>query len=193
MMDQIYRNYTKDKKPNNWIFEVATGTGRKIAYTLPLAYLSHNQHRAVIISTQTIPTLNALLPFDISEIIIKDSENYIDLNRYFNTLRVHEKSGQTQLVKAMIMVWLTITTTGDLNELHINPRIPYLKEIRHYQVSAQRKHNPFYYQDFIRQLQSAAHKVNFIIVSQDYLYQHANELSHLSKQPYLVVDEANHF
>ncbi|WP_162614660.1 exonuclease domain-containing protein [Acetilactobacillus jinshanensis] len=202
MMNEIYRNYTKDKKPSNWMFEVAMGMGRKIGYTLPLAYLSHNQHQVVIISTaskllrkqlwdQTIPTLNNLLPFHVSKLIIKDSANYIDLNRYFNTLRVHEKSNQTQLVKAMILVWLTITTTGDLNELHINPKIPYLNEVRHYQDQTQHRHNPFYYQDFIRQHQIAAHRVNFIIVSHSYLCTHAKELSHLSKHPYLVIDEAD--
>lgn len=202
MMNQIYQNFTRGKHSYNLIFEIATGSGRKIGYTLPLAYLSHNYQHTVIISTdtpilrkqlnnQTVPTLNAVLPFRISSLVIKDPANYIDLNRFFNTLRIREKSDQTQLVKAMVLVWLTITTTGDLSELHISSKIPYLKEIRHYQESPRRSHNPFYSQDFIRQLQKKSHRVNFVIVSHHYLCNHAKALSHLNREPYLVIDEAD--
>lgn len=204
IMNQIYRNFTKDKtKRRNDLFEVSTGMGRKISYALPLAYLGHNQREVVIISTnsdwlrkqlqtQTIPTLSALLPFRVSSLIIRDNTNYLDLNHFVNTLKVRNKSNLSQLLKAKLLVWLTMTKTGNLAELHLNHRIPYLYEVRHYQNQINHRHNPFYREDPIRNQSLRARHVNFVIVSHRYLYEHAKRLSHLSRRPYLVIDEATH-
>ena len=204
MMNQIYRNFTrKQSKRLSCLFEVSTGMGRKIGYTLPLAYLSHNRHEVVIISTdsallreqlqtQTIPTLNALLPFSVSSLVIRNSQNYLDLNHFVNTLKVRDKSNLSQLLKAKLLVWLTITRTGNLAELHLNSKIPYLREIRHYQNQINHRHNPFYCEDPIRHQSVRAKHANFVIVSHRYLYKYAQRLSHLSRHPYLVIDEATH-
>jgi len=203
MMNYIYNNYAEsDRHPvKQMIVEAPTGIGKSLGYTLPFAYLGQTG-KQVVVSTattllqeqllnQTIPLLKQIVPFTVNAVLVKGSRHYLDLQRFATTLKVAESSKQTQLLKLRLLVWLTMTTTGDLDELHLATyRAPYFQEIVHEgSVTAD---NPFFEDDFIRRRDQRMAQAQFIIVNHAYLSEHALDLGERLHQPYLIVDEAQH-
>ncbi|MGO1969689.1 MAG: helicase C-terminal domain-containing protein [Levilactobacillus brevis] len=203
MMNYIYNNYAEaDQHPvKHMIVEAPTGIGKSLGYLLPMAYLGQTG-RPVVVSTattllqeqlldQTIPLLNQIVPFTVNAVLVKGSRHYLDLQRFATTLNVAETSKQTQLLKLRLLVWLTMTTTGDLDELHLATyRAPYFQEIVH--EGAVTVDNPFYGDDFIRRRDHRMAQAQVIIVNHAYLSEHALALGEQLQQPYLVIDEAQH-
>ncbi|WP_318766253.1 exonuclease domain-containing protein [Lactiplantibacillus carotarum] len=160
MMNQIYRHYTKEPtKDAPLLIEAPTGTGKTLGYLLPLAYLAQNGQQVIIstattvlqtqLSEQGVQLLNALLPNPVTAVVIKGNQHYVDLNRFARGLALHEHSKQTQLLKLRVLVWLTMTTTGDLDELHLTTyQAPYFSEIAHHGVASLKADDPFFKEDF---------------------------------------------
>lgn len=204
MMNLIYRQYTVPKTQNQpLIIEAPTGTGKSLGYTLPLAYLARHEDHQVVIATdtvllqsqlmnQTLPLLNDILPFNINAVVVKGKQHYLDLNRFMTSLKHPERSKQSQLIKLRLLVWLTQTVTGDLDELHFRNDPPYLDEVRHEGLETVTDQSPFYENDFLHRLYARLPYAQFIIINHAFLVQYATYFgAHLSK-PYLVVDEAQH-
>ncbi|MBU9714627.1 ATP-dependent DNA helicase DinG [Evansella tamaricis] len=111
------------------LVEAGTGTGKTLAYLIPSAYHAKKSEKPVVISTQTIqlqeqlvskeiPLLKKLLPFPIVTAVLKGRSQYLCLKK-FETL-IHNdpsESYERSIAKAQILVWLTETTTGDVEEL----------------------------------------------------------------------------
>ena len=204
MMNQIYRHYTKDQtKENPLLIEAPTGTGKTLGYLLPLAYLAHDDQQ-VIVSTATtvlqtqlldqgVQLLNALLPDPVTAVVIKGNQHYVDLNRFARGLALHEHSKQTQLLKLRVLVWLTMTTTGDLDELHLTTyQAPYFSEIAHHGIGSLKADDPFFKEDFLRFRDQLTAQATFIITNHAYLMQHVAQLGSRQQRPLLVLDEAQH-
>ena len=132
------------KHPHVELIEAILTVRCQLELTLAMIQIGRSQRRKLVISTdsnlirqrwckQILPILNDDLPFHVSSVDLGANHDYINLNQFVNTLADHSKSNLTQLVKAKILVWLTMTKTGDLNELHLSHRIPYLKTIQNYQ------------------------------------------------------------
>lgn len=201
MMNSIYRNYAQTGKSARVVMtETGAGVGRKLGYTLPFAYLSHQQHQTVVISCasylnqlrlekQTLPVLNTILPFKIKSMVVRSCNNYLNLHRFAETLAMDDHSDLTALIKAKVLVWLTETKTGDLNELHLDQSVPYLHQICHLREQVSKRHNPYYRDDPLRKAQQRARQVDFVIVDHGFLIQNASYLAQLSSKPYLVLDE----
>lgn len=51
--------------------------------------------------------------------IIKDKSNYLNIDRFVRSLHAKDKNYDTILTKAQILVWLTETETGDVEELSL--------------------------------------------------------------------------
>lgn len=206
MMNLIYNNYTatSEHPSKNLVIEAPTGIGKSLGYTLPFSYLS-KPHKQVIISTSTtylqeqlkkqaFPLLNDILPFPITTAVLKGNRHYIDLAKFTEQLAVYDNSAQTKFVKSQILVWLTETQTGDLDELHLNvEQIPFLSSIEHDGVKWLDKQGDFYSDDFLRYALAQAKRANFIIINHDYLLNNTDKFSGLPEKPYLVVDEAQDF
>lgn len=203
MMNYIYNNYAHaDQHPvKQMVVEAPTGIGKSLGYALPMAYLGQTG-KPVVISTattllqeqlmeQTLPLLKQIVPFPVNATVVKGSRHYLDLQRFAVTLKLHESSKQTQLLKLRLLVWLTITTTGDLDELHLATyRAPYFQEIVHEgTVTAD---NPFYDDDFLRRRDQQLAQAQVVVVNHAYLSEHATALGQQLDHPYLVIDEAQH-
>ncbi|PWG01113.1 helicase C-terminal domain-containing protein [Levilactobacillus bambusae] len=206
MMNLIYKNYhDTDQHPvKTLLVEAPTGLGKSLGYGLPFAYLTQVGGQTVVstattllqeqFKADTIPALNAIVPFNVSAVIVKGNRHYIDLNRFALTLAIDEPSKQTQLLKLRLLVWLTQTTTGDLDELHLATySAPYFSEIVHGPVESVPVDSPFYADDFLRRRNRAVQSAQFVIVNHAYLAEHAQALGELLNQPYLVIDEAQDF
>ncbi|KRN02231.1 Rad3-related DNA helicase [Levilactobacillus senmaizukei DSM 21775 = NBRC 103853] len=203
MMNYIYNNYSAaDQHPvKQMIVEAPTGIGKSLGYLLPMAYLGQ-MGRPVVISTattllqeqlldQSVPLLKQIVPFTVNAVLIKGSRHYLDLQRFATTLKLTETSKQTQLLKLRLLVWLTMTTTGDLDELHLATyRAPYFQEVIH--EGTVTEDNPFFDDDFLRRRDQQMAQAQIIIVNHAYLSEHALDLGERLQRPYLVVDEAQH-
>jgi len=204
MMNQIYRHYTNETMAQQpLLIEAPTGTGKTLGYLLPLAYLAQD-HQQVVISTATtvlqtqlhdqgVQRLNKLLPNPVTAVVIKGNQHYVDLNRFAHGIALHEHSKQTQLLKLRVLVWLTMTTTGDLDELHLTTyQAPYFNEIAHHGVASLTADDPFFTVDFLRFRDQLTAQATFIITNHAYLMQHVAQLGSRQQRPLLVLDEAQH-
>ncbi|AQW22070.1 hypothetical protein PL11_009135 [Lentilactobacillus curieae] len=205
MMNMIYNNYSEDNQSGskNLIIEAPTGVGKSLGYSLPFAYLA--EKKQVVISTatnylqqqlqdQTIPLLNDGLPFHTSSVILKGSSHYIDLSKFKTVLYSSDSHPHNSFLKCQILVWLTMTKTGDLDELHLNvDQNGLLESINHRSTKEINSDNPFFSDDFLRFNIQNAKRANFIIVNHSYLLSNWEGFSKLNEKPYLCIDETQQF
>ncbi|GAX05511.1 ATP-dependent helicase [Secundilactobacillus pentosiphilus] len=204
MMNLVYRQYTDKESANQpLIVEAPTGTGKTLGYALPMAYLAQKYDKQVVIATdtvllqnqlinQTMPLLERMLPFETHAEVVKGNAHYLDLSRFKVSLSQADHSKQTQLIKLRLLVWLTQTATGDLDELHFKNEPPYLDSVYHHGIADLTDTDPFFEDDFLRRLYQRLKYTRFIIVNHAFLIRHADLLGDNFHQPYLVVDEAQH-
>lgn len=204
IMNAIYANY-KAADSKALVIEAPTGIGKTIAYLLPFAYLAiQNQLPVVISSTTTllqsqliekaIPILSKILKVSMNATLVKGSNHYIDLAKFSQQLNERDPANQSRLIKMKLLVWLTYTKTGDLDDLHINNhKIPLLNEIRHQGIASLDKNNPFYELDFYQRVIRKAHISQIVVTNHAFLSHHADLLGNKQHKPYLVIDEAQRF
>nr|WP_252892789.1 exonuclease domain-containing protein [Lentilactobacillus otakiensis] len=206
MMNLIYNNYADPQHHDakTLLIEAPTGIGKSLGYCLPLSYLVSAKKPAVIststtylqfqLQNQTLPMLNEGLPFKVHSVILKGASHYIDLYKFRNLLFVPDSSSQTAFIKAQILVWLTVTTTGDLDELHLNvDQTPFVWKIQHTGVKWLDPNEPFYDDDFLRYNLQKAESADFVIVNHSYLIKNWQYFKDLPTKPYLLIDETQQF
>lgn len=122
------------------LVEAGTGTGKSLAYLIPAAMHAIQNGRRVVISTHTIalqdqlvnkdvPVLRRALslssdgpsgPWALRVAVLKGRANYLCVRRWRRFL-VTNLVGETERVfAARIAIWLTLTVTGDRNELALD-------------------------------------------------------------------------
>lgn len=111
------------------VIEASTGMGKTIGYLLPAVNHSIQTGKQVLISTYTTHLQDQLVqkegaiveqlvggPVRIS--LIKGLSHYIDLGRFTELLQGDDESYDETFTIMQVLVWLTSTETGDLNELN---------------------------------------------------------------------------
>ena len=113
------------------LLEAGTGTGKSIAYLLPSALYSMEKEEPIVVSTQTIPLqeqifvkdlpiLSTLLAQPVRAALLKGRNHYLCLRRFEQSLNhTAEDTYDIQLTKAQLLVWITETKTGDVEELSL--------------------------------------------------------------------------
>ena len=127
--------------------------------------------------------------FGISFHSLKSPENYLKLDHFYQTLDREYDNRLVNRCKLQLLVWLTETKTGDLNEIGQAHRFSsYFNEIRH--DGKLSKHSLFYEEDFWRlgQVKSATSRV--VITNHAYLLTRLEDDQSLLDNRILVVDEA---
>lgn len=202
LMDHIHRTANKRSKNQKWnLIEAPTGSGKTLGYLLPLSYLINSQQKLIVATTtkvlqqqiidQAIPLLNNVSQNKYQAQIVKSSYNFIDIDRFYESLDNYQGHRHTALLKMKILVWLTITTTGDLNELHLtNYNNPLFTIIRH---RGENKENTLFAEDdFWKYQQNKYHEALILVTNQAYLARNLDSTI-WGQNSYLVIDEANHF
>lgn len=201
MMNLIYRNFTDNKKkPTNLLIEAPTGSGKTLGYLIPMAYLGL-QGKSVVISTATIAlqnqlqktvtqVLNRQFGFGFSSVVLKGKNHYLDLNRFLLSLIIDDGNKQSQFIKAKILVWLTETDTGDLDELGMPKKAMIISQIN-YQTGFSDDNLDLGEYDFLNRQTERLKNADFVITNHNYLYQNSRNINEtLNQKPYLVIDEA---
>ena len=202
MMDMIYANYAADPQP--MILEAATGLGKSLGYLLPFSFRLQGQRQLVVSTStavlqtqfvqQTVPLLNQLLDIDLQAAIVKSPQHYIDLAKFSQSLAVADKVKQIQLLKMQLLVWLTMTKTGDFAELHLTTyHSPLFAEISHHSHEVISKDDPFAADDFWLAARKQQAKADVLVTNHAFLSQHVADDHFFPAGSYLVVDEAQQF
>lgn len=206
LMNYIHQQFNDDDLRSSIVIEAPTGMGKTLGYLLPLSYIAKEQHRQVVISVPTTilqaqvvqvgrRQLNAVLKTPVQFAILKGSNNYLSLDRFFNQLEHQNLSKESQLLAMKILVWLTKTNTGDFDE--INHHIgfsTFIDNIRHPGSTDLNEKAPFFEVDFYRRAQRQLKFADFIVTNHVYLAHHADTIGRQEQRsPLLVIDEAQHF
>lgn len=201
MMREIFDGFATHQ---HGLFEAATGSGKTIAYLVPAIFYSKKEQRPVIISTYTtnlqsqmlerdIPFLEKLFPFAFTTAILKGQRHYLCLQKFEQSLNELEDNYDFVLTKAQLLLWLTETETGDVDELNI-PSGGKVLWNQLYVDQSSLKGNPFSDYCFYQRAKKHAMNANIIITN------HAMLLSDLQRESKIlpdhqevIVDEAHHF
>lgn len=128
MMDAIWE---KLERKEEIVIEAPTGMGKTIGYLLPSLIYAKKHRKKICISTYTsylleqllaneFPKMEKILGTKIQVSLLKGMQNYIDLELFEQLIQQKEHSYDETLAMLQVLVWLSKTTTGDLNELNLS-------------------------------------------------------------------------
>jgi len=189
------------------LVEAGTGTGKSLAYLIPAVYEAVKKKERIVVSTYTtqlqsqlleeeIPLLHKILPFAFKAALIKGKNNYLNLEKFVHELEDHEFDNyDIILTKAMLLVWITETETGDVDELNL-PSSGYFffqkiaAGMEEYTETFSRWFSYSYYQRARRLTQQA----NIVITNHALLCTDLfNGYEFLPSYDKAIIDEAHHF
>ena len=113
------------------IIEAETGTGKTLGYLLPAIYEGVVEGKPLVISTYTtqlqsqlldteIPLLQKASSFPFNVAILKGKKHYLSLEKLHQELHLNQTDNyDVALTKAILLVWITETTTGDIDEIQL--------------------------------------------------------------------------
>lgn len=124
MMDLVHEALLQKQ---NSAVEMPTGTGKTLGYVIPAVHQA-SFGKPVVISTFTnhlieqlreeIEKMGTALGKDIPVTVMKGMSNYISLAKFEELLHLNEEVYDEALIAMQLLVWLTETETGDLDEVN---------------------------------------------------------------------------
>lgn len=128
MMDIVWHSLQDQQET---IIEASTGIGKTLSYLLPSFYYAKQSGRKIGISTYTSNLLEQLVYEELVKLeqitgervhiaLLKGMQNYIDIGRFAQILKVDDESYDEALAIAQVITWLAKTETGDLSELNMS-------------------------------------------------------------------------
>ena len=175
--------------------EAPTGIGKTFGYLLPL--LAQTQDK-IVVSVPTKVLQDQIMEkeaqliketFQISFHSLKSPQNYLKLDAFYQTLHELEENRLLNRFKMQLLVWLTQTQTGDLNEVgQLHRYANFVHRIRH--DGNLSKKSLFYREDFWRKGQEYAKSSRVLLTNHAYLLTRLEDDPSLVENRVLVVDEA---
>ncbi|MBB6452233.1 ATP-dependent DNA helicase DinG [Salirhabdus euzebyi] len=204
MSESIYAVFHEKKHA---LIEAETGTGKTLAYLLPSIYYALQEDERVLISTYTtqlqaqllekeIPLLKRLFPDMFEAVMIKGKSHYLSLKRFEQEIMKSpaQDNYDVILTKALLLVWLTETATGDVDEL----QLPSSGQFFWRKINAEAEgipdpHSPWFHRTFFQKVKRKAQKSNLIITNHALLCADImNDYQLLPTYKFAIIDEAHH-
>lgn len=200
LINQI-NGFLRDGKQRAMLVEAPNGTGKTFSYLFAYAYQLYSSRKLVIatptkvlqnqVISQEIPQMLAVTKLDLTAEVVKSSSHYLDLDGFYQSLYQGTQNKPTLILQMRILVWLTQTKTGDLDELQLtNYRAPLFTEVTH--PGDARVGSNFAAVDFWNLARQRQEQADILVTNHAYLANHYND-SIWGQNPYLVVDEAHRF
>lgn len=203
-MSELVYDIFRQKK--HGLIEASTGTGKSLAYLIPAIYEAVQLNERIVISTYTtqlqsqllveeIPILQAILPFPFQVALLKGKKHYISLDKFVKELP-HSEDDHYGIVitKAMILVWLTETVTGDIDEIHLpSSGYYFFRKISAESEDIQDVHTPWHRYSYYQKAYEKAYNADLIITNHALLCTDiVSEYSYLPRYEKIIIDEAHH-
>ncbi|MFD1038662.1 ATP-dependent DNA helicase DinG [Virgibacillus byunsanensis] len=203
MSETIYDAF---QSKSHALIEAETGTGKSLAYLIPAIYEAALTQKRIIISTYTtqlqsqlleeeIPLISKLVSIPFKVALLKGKQHYISLEKFAHELASEQQENyDVILTKAMILVWLTETETGDIDEIQL-PSSGYLfyKKISTDSEGIMDPHSPWFSRSFYQKARKKAQQANVVITNHALLCTDMfNDYQFLPAYEKAIVDEAHH-
>lgn len=183
------------------IIEAPNGTGKTFSYLFSYAYQLYSGRKLVVatptkvlqeqIMEHEIPQLLKVTKLDLTAEVVKSSSHYLDLDGFVQTIFQGMPNKNTLVLQMQILVWLTETKTGDLDELNLtNYNAPLFAQIQH--PGDARVGSRFASVDFWNLARKRQEEADILVTNHAYLANHYMDTI-WGQNPYLVVDEAHRF
>ncbi|MFC0299455.1 ATP-dependent DNA helicase DinG [Virgibacillus soli] len=188
------------------LIEAETGTGKSIAYLIPAIYEAVRNDERIVISTHTtqlqsqlleeeIPLIRSLIPFHFSATLLKGKQHYISFEKLERELeQIEDDNYDIVLTKAMILVWLLETETGDIDEVHLPSR----GTLFYQKLSAESEGtfdptSPWFSRSYYQRARKRAQQAHLVITNHALLCTDmVNNFQFLPKYNKAIIDEAHH-
>ncbi|NRO57466.1 helicase C-terminal domain-containing protein [Lactobacillus helveticus] len=183
------------------VVEAPNGTGKTFSYLFAYAYQLYSG-RKLVVATPTkvlqeqiidheIPQLLKVTKLDLTAEVVKSSSHYLDLDGFVQTIFQGTPNKNTLVLQMQILVWLTETKTGDLDELNLtNYNAPLFAQIQH--PGDARVGSRFASVDFWNLARKRQEEADILVTNHAYLANHYMDTI-WGQNPYLVIDEAHRF
>nr|WP_302328496.1 ATP-dependent DNA helicase DinG [Salirhabdus salicampi] len=190
------------------LIEAETGTGKTLGYVLPAVYFALKEQTKVVVSTYTtqlqsqllekeIPLMQRLFSVPVKAVVLKGKSHYLSLNKFEQEIHKPptDDNYDVVLTKSMILVWLTETETGDVDEIHL----PSSGKLFWRKINAEAEHyldpkSPWFSRTFFQRVKRKAQKSNIIVTNHALLCTDMiNDFQLLPSYDYIILDEAHHF
>ncbi|RLL48228.1 ATP-dependent helicase DinG [Oceanobacillus piezotolerans] len=189
------------------LIEAETGTGKSLAYLIPAIYDAVKTKQRIVISTYTtqlqsqlidheIPLIEKLFPFSFRVAILKGKNHYISLEKFAHELFYpSENNYDIALTKAMLLVWLTETVTGDIEELNLpSSGFMFFKKISTEAEGMMDPQSPWFSKSYYQKARKKAMQADIIITNHALLCTDMfNDYSFIPNYKRAIIDEAHHF
>ncbi|OIN67989.1 ATP-dependent helicase DinG [Exiguobacterium sp. KRL4] len=205
MMRHVYQSLDQETP---LLVEAGTGTGKSLGYLVPAAHYAIEHETPIIVSTHTIqlqeqlfardlPLLRQLFDEPVDITLLKGRNNYMDLRKFEFFLSETEEPYNFTLAKAILLVWLTQTDTGDLEEVSLpggaaQGNIAIKQLIQSDSQSQLGRFDPWYSRDFFHHAVRRAKQATIIVTNHALLFSDIQyEAGVLPKGCPLILDEAH--
>ncbi|MFZ5591032.1 MAG: helicase C-terminal domain-containing protein [Bacillota bacterium] len=186
--------------------EAGTGTGKSMAYLLPALFWLARGNSRVVVATRTLnlqeqlwqkdaPGLMQALDMDIPVALAKGKQNYVCLRRWQAVLHENNLLPEEAAFYARVLVWLSVSRTGDRSELNLNwQEAEYWRHICAESDFCAGSHCVhFAEQCYVMQARRALEAAGLIITNHALLFADlAAEYKILPAYGPLIIDEAHH-
>ncbi|NIK12282.1 helicase C-terminal domain-containing protein [Alkalibacillus almallahensis] len=189
--------YSHVHEASHLVAEAGSGLGKTRSYLLPSIYNGLSGYKTLI-STSTIQLqqqivheanlMNQQLGSPLKTVLLKSPRHYIHIKRFQTYLDHFEdySNYDAVLTASMLIVWLTETQTGDVDELNLPTNG---QQIWHY-INCENPHTSkegSYFHDALRNCEQA----ELIIVNHAFLIRDAIQNQQIPEHDSIIIDEAH--
>ncbi|WP_164668785.1 ATP-dependent DNA helicase DinG [Virgibacillus doumboii] len=203
MSETVFDSFQSEKHA---LIEAETGTGKSLGYLLPAIYEAVSNKKRIVISTYTtqlqsqlmdeeIPLIRKLIPFPFKVALLKGKQHYISLEKFERTLASGQQDNyDITLTKAMILVWLTETKTGDIDEIQMpSSGYFYYRKISTDAEGIVDPSNPWFSRSYYQKARKKAQQADILITNHALLCTDMfNDYQLLPSYNKAIIDEAHH-
>ncbi|WP_439442796.1 ATP-dependent DNA helicase DinG [Listeria aquatica] len=203
MMDLVYRAMQEKKHA---LIEAGTGIGKSLGYFLPALYVAKEREQPVLISTYTnalqtqlfekdVPLARSLAGMDVQAEVLKGREHYLNLFKFEQLLNESEPQYDVVVTKMKLLVWLSETETGDIDEVNLSSGgALFWNRLKHTGWYLNESDDPWIQHDFYKFSVKKAQQADLLIVNHALLLaDHFQARKILPEYSVAVIDEAHHF
>src|SRR5690625_2803622 len=188
------------------LIEAETGTGKSLAYLIPTIYEAVHKKERIVISTYTtqlqsqlleeeIPLVRKIIGFPFKVALLKGKSHYISFERFERELSADKQDNyDIALTKAMLLVWLTETVTGDIDEIQL-PSSGYFffRGISTESEGYVDPQSPWFSRSYYQKARTKAQKADIIITNHAlFSTDMFNDYQFLPSYKKAIIDEAHH-
>lgn len=190
----------------HFLVEAGTGTGKSLAYLLPSVFFAKKYETSIVISTHTvqlqqqllerdIEIAKAVVPFSFRSAVLKGRSHYLCLRKFEQKLDdIVDQNFDTLLSKGQILIWLTETLEGDVEQLNLpsGGRL-FWNDVQSDAESCLGKHCPWFSRCFYHRARNHAYGAEIIITNHALLFTDLTQDHQLlPSYKQVVIDEAHH-